>query len=243
MQLFDAIMAPDPPIPPTFINIRSHDASTVMAVPATSKNDFEPRSGFDLPVAKDNKQFEKYRADFQRKVNQQAVLIHQRAFGITDAKSVKPWLSTEQVAPCIALMIYDRDNFIGILAHFDANMETRSVATIIDEFPSKPELELSFFGGKEDKSKMTCIGLFQALYDLEKDSKKTRLFSVQRFDVISRPHSSRVETAIYSATARATRCHSWRRRRPGTLAARSARLPTPPRPGHLAAGSPGSSGR
>jgi hypothetical protein len=193
-QLFDALMAPDSPVPALWINVRGGGGSTNVAVPVEAKDQFElrPKMHPAFLFPKDEKKFEADRAKFQSWVTQKAVLIHQRAYGITDAKSGQPWLSTGQVAPCIACMIYCRDRSMGALSHFDADMNNASIATVIEEFPTKSTLEVSFFGGKEEKSRQTCIGLLQTMYDLEKDEKKTRSFTIRRFDVVDRPHSSEV---------------------------------------------------
>jgi hypothetical protein len=193
-QLFDTLMGPDSPVPPTLINVRGSGGSSNVAVAAERKDDFRtlPGKPAQYLFPKKEKDFDAWLSGLLASADRNAVRIHQRGYGLTDARSTTPWLSTGEVAPCIAVMIHDAASGTGALAHFDANMNDASVTAVVKAFAPESKLDVSFFGGMDEHSIKTCTGLLQALYDMEQSTPKPYRFTVRRFDVIGRPHSTDV---------------------------------------------------
>jgi hypothetical protein len=198
-QMYAALMGAATPVPARYMHVDVPSVPLQATVPLTEGANFHAATGFANPVPNQERTFLAARKAFQDRVDREAICVHQRGYAITDSSSQLPLLSTLSIAPCIVVVVHNPNTRTAALTHVDANMNTTSIANVVNEFAPGAPLDLFFHGGLANNpdSRATCEGLLQALFQLEAGQQR---FTVREFDVVGRPHGREVTFDTATAT-------------------------------------------
>jgi Protein N-terminal asparagine amidohydrolase len=198
-EMYGTLMGTATPVPAKYMHVTAPSVPLQAIVPLAQAADFHPAAGAAWPVPNQEGPFLAARRTFQDRVDREAICVHQRGYAITDSSSKLPLLATLSIAPCIVVVVHNPNTKTAALTHVDANMNTASIANVVNEFAPGAPLDLFFHGGMSGvaESQSTCEGLLQGLYQLEAGQDR---FTLLAFDVLDRPHGREVTFDPATAT-------------------------------------------
>ena len=131
-------------------------------------------------------------------VEDSSIAVHQRAFAFTSGDSIKHWLSTQSMSPCVTIILWKRKQQTGALAHVDKDQNLGlTIDSLFNEIRGEADdpVRVHFHGGNCSMkmgpnyiSYNTATGLLEAL--LARGD--TQNICISTFDVLARAHGNAV---------------------------------------------------